>query len=129
MKSNFRKGDFNKESSANQLVDFLNSQLEKDKKTATITADNIQESQVKETDPNGKIVREIDVLIESLQKQSNQGTKKYNVPTIIVITGDTYNVVDLNKVLVQAYKALPSDCQYDVHVQKLFAKHIKPEEQ
>jgi hypothetical protein len=55
-------------------------------------------------------VREVDVLIESLQKQSNQGTKKYNVPTIIVITADTYNVVDLNKVLVQAYKQLPSDC-------------------
>ena len=71
---------------------------------------------MKESDPNGKIVREVDVLIESLQKQSNQGTKKYNVPTIIVITADTYNVVDLNKVLVQAYKQLPTDCQYDVHV-------------
>ena len=42
IKNNFKKGDFNPNFSPNQLVDFLNSQLEKDKRTPTITIDNIQ---------------------------------------------------------------------------------------
>ena len=41
---------------------------------------------------------------------------------------DTYNVVDLNKLAVAAFSNTP-EAKYDVHVQKLFAKHIKPEEQ
>ena len=59
------------------------------------------------------------------------------MPTIVVITADTYNVVDLNKLLVEKYKHLSGfpvgtndpAYGYDIHVQKLFAKHIKPEEQ
>lgn len=53
----------------------------------------------------------------------------------MIITPDTYNVVDLNKLLVEKYKGLSglseqqSNYQYDVKVTKLFAKHIKPEEQ
>jgi len=57
----------------------------------------------------------------------------------MIITPDTYNVVDLNKLLVEKYKELngvaqydgekQSKHQYDIHVTKLFAKHIKPEEQ
>lgn len=54
------------------------------------------------------------------------------MPTILIITPDTYNVVDLNKLLVYKYSQnenLENNLQYDVHVSKLFAKHIKPEEQ
>ena len=51
----------------------------------------------------------------------------------MVVCPDTYNVVDLNKLLVEKYKDLsgakPSEALYDVRVHKLFAKHIKPEEQ
>ena len=57
----------------------------------------------------------------------------------MIIKPDTYNVVDLNKLLVAKYKDLngianyeyeeQSSEQYDIHVTKLFAKHIKPEEQ
>jgi len=64
----------------------------------------------------------------------------------MVVCPDTYNVVDLNKLLVEKYKELsgsrpeepkqkdtggkklPSTHKYDIHVTKLFAKHIKPEE-
>ena len=51
-----------------------------------------------------------------------------------MICPDTYNVVDLNKLLVEKYKdfsGLKPDngAKYDVHIFKLFAKHIKPEEQ
>jgi hypothetical protein len=77
--------------------------------------------------------------VDSLQKEEQQGTKRYNVPTILLVTPDTYNVVDLNKLLVDKYKSLsgqdpeqkPADSShgYDIHVTKLFAKHIKPEEQ
>ena len=51
------------------------------------------------------------------------------------MTPDTYNVVDLNKLMVEKYKNMSgqsesvSDQKYDIHVSKLFAKHIKPEEQ
>ena len=49
---------------------------------------------------------------------------------MLIICPDTYNVVDLNKLLVTMYKSTnESNLKYDVHVQKLFAKHIKPEEQ
>jgi hypothetical protein len=70
----------------------------------------------------------------NLQHEDNQGTKRYNVPQILVICPDTYNVVDLNKLLVEKYKdfsGLKPDngAKYDVHIFKLFAKHIKPEEQ
>ena len=63
IKNNYNKGDYNPDFSENQLVDFLNSQLEKDKKSGTISADNIAKSLITETDPNGKIVREVDVIL------------------------------------------------------------------
>ena len=69
-------------------------------------------------------------LISKLMKDKSVGNKRYNVPAIMVICPDTYNVVDLNKLFVEKFKVLDKEeCPYDVHVQKLFAKHIKPEEQ
>jgi hypothetical protein len=51
----------------------------------------------------------------------------------LIICPDTYNVVDLNKLIVALYKDhrgfTESKLKYDINVQKLFAKHIKPEEQ
>ena len=91
-------------------------------------------------DNNQRVAKQVDILIERLEKEQQQGTKRYNVPTILVITPDTYNVVDLNKLLVEKYKhmsgqeaeygGVPASTQhlYDIHVTKLFAKHIKPEE-
>ena len=111
------------------MVGFLNTNLIKDKKGVEIKLDNIEICDLSEKDPTAKIVQQVDLLLTRLQDESNQGTKKFNVPTIIVVTPDTYNVVDLNKILVAKYKYSPPDCQYDIHVSKLFAKHIKPEEQ
>lgn len=109
-------------------MEFLNTNLQKDKKECKVGVENIlNPGECSISEPNAKIVNQVDILIESLQKESNQGTKKFNVPTIIVVTPDTYNVVDLNKLLVAKYKTV--DSQYDIRVHKLFAKHIKPEEQ
>jgi hypothetical protein len=41
---------------------------------------------------------------EQLQTEDKLGSKKYNVPSIMVVTPDTYNVVDIYKALVQIYK-------------------------
>lgn len=51
-----------------------------------------------------------------------------------MVCPDTYNVVDINKALVDKFKGLTgkdkqSSEQYDLRIFKLFAKHIKPEEQ
>jgi hypothetical protein len=51
---------------------------------------------------------------------------------VLVICPDTYNVVDLNKLVTVLYKDNrgfnESKLKYDINIQKLFAKHIKPEE-
>ena len=60
------------------------------------------------------------------------GSKKYDVPAIIVLTVDTMNVVEMNKQLMSLYgKDGPKQSlgRYDVRIHKLFARHIKPEEQ
>lgn len=74
------------------------------------------------------MILNIENVISKIQKESHQGTKRWNVPTILVICPDTYNVVDINKALAGKYNRSDSIDQYDVHVHKLFAKHIKPEE-
>ena len=83
-------------------------------------------------DANEKIIKAVKEEIADIMAQTHQGTKKYNIPAVMVVTPDTYNVVDINKVLVSHYKTMfdtTPDQPYDVKVHKLFAKHIKPEEQ
>ena len=47
----------------------------------------------------------------------------------MIVCPDTYNVVDINKLLVAKFKGNPDSGKYDVHISgKLFAKHMKPEE-
>ena len=59
-----------------------------------------------------------------------QGLKKYNIPVVLVMTADTLNVVDINRSLVKVYNQEPNPSdKYDARVQKLFARHIKPQEQ
>ena len=81
---------------------------------------------------------QVATLLNELQNEDKQGTKRYNVPSILILCPDTYNVVDINKLLVEKYKDLSGTnpnpektfgLKYDVHISKLFAKHIKPEEQ
>ena len=49
----------------------------------------------------------------------------------MIVCPDTYNVVDINKLLVAKFKGNTENSQkYDVHISgKLFAKHMKPDEQ
>jgi len=51
-----------------------------------------------------RVVEQIEKVVNQLQSEENQGTKRYNVPQIMVVCPDTYNVVDLNKLLVEKYK-------------------------
>ena len=84
-------------------------------------------------DDNLRMLAQIESLVEELQSVSKIGSKKYSTPSILVICPDTYNVVDLNKLLTEKFKDLEgkkeSESKYDIHISKLFAKHIKPEEQ
>ena len=66
--------------------------------------------------------------MEELQKEPKCGSKCYNVPNIILLTADTYVVVDLYKELIKKFKDTRK-MKYDVQIQKLFSKHIKPDEQ
>ena len=65
---------------------------------------NIKSVTDTEKDANLRVVNEVTKVIKELRVQENQGTKRYNVPQVLVICPDTYNVVDVNKELVTAYK-------------------------
>lgn len=54
--------------------------------------------------------------------------KRMSVPQIIVLCHETQSVLDIFKALVNKYR--DTRClRYDVVVQKLMSKHIKPKEQ
>ncbi len=55
-------------------------------------------------EPNERIIKTVSLYAEQLQSGDELGSKKYNVPSIMVVTPDTYNVVDIYKALVQIYK-------------------------
>lgn len=55
-------------------------------------------------DANEKIIAAVKQEVAKVMAMNNQGTKKYNIPCIMVVTPDTYNVVDINKALVAHYK-------------------------
>lgn len=71
-----------------------------------------------------RVINEVNKVISELRVQENQGTKRYNVPQVLVICPDTYNVVDVNKELVAAYKnasgigesGQKSGYKYDIHI-------------
>ena len=144
MKSKHAKNDFSTRVNHEEpetAADFLNYCLNENKQNL-VTIQNIltiQKDVFDITETNERLVKITCQMIDDLQKEEQQGTKRYNVPTILLVTPDTYNVVDLNKLLVDRYKSLSgqdpeqkpgeSSHTYDIHVSKLFAKHIKPEEQ
>ena len=75
-------------------ADFLNYCLKSTDKVKEdiVTVGNIEpiSEEVRGIDGNNqRVVKEVDVLIERLQKEEQQGTKRYNVPTIFVIAPDT----------------------------------------
>jgi hypothetical protein len=105
------------------VVEFVNVNLKTERKWNPITWQNGQSFDHKDvTDENDRVVKHVTDLIEGLQKDPKVGTKRYNVPAVLVICADTYNVVDLNKLFVEKYKALLSSAEakakypYDVHV-------------
>lgn len=82
------------------------------------------------SDTTARILKLVNNEIERLQTMDEAGAKKNSVPAIMVMTVDTMNVVEMHKELINKYgNAAAMEGKYDVRIHKLFARHIKPQEQ
>jgi uncharacterized protein YxjI len=95
-----------KNNDPNSIAHFVNKCLASNNDWHPISAENAKKCRSKEEEPNARVVTHVSKLLDNLLTQDMLGTKRYDVPTIMIICPDTYNVVDLNKLLVEKFKDL-----------------------